>query len=84
MLAKVGSNLKVRIPFPADPEGGPVAECPWIEVVGIKTPFRILGRIVNELVWEDLHGYRFGDIIEVEEIWLAPGTSSLWQVVGAA
>ena len=72
--------MKIRMPFPSD--DGCIAETPWAEVVGAKDSGRVLGRVTNHLVYTDLHGYEFGDIVELEETWLGPDYGLIWQVVG--
>jgi hypothetical protein len=87
MLLEVGSFLKVRIPFSTSPhpeDYGVVAESPWVEIVGVLPSERLHGRIVNELVCEDLHGFGFGDVVELERTWIDPKDQEIWQVVGLA
>jgi hypothetical protein len=79
-LIEVGTLVKFRIPFPS--EDNVVAESPWRKVVGVKTFGRILVEVQNELICSDLHGYQFGDIVELEQVWLSPDSEAIWQAVG--
>ena len=79
-LIEVGTYIKFRIPFPS--EDNIHAECPWGEVVGVKTHGRIFARVKNELCYFDLHGCQLDDIVELERVWLGPDSEPIWQSVG--
>ena len=79
-LIEVGKLVKIRIPFPSD--DNVVAECPWGEVMGVKTFGRILVRVDNDLIYTDRHGCRLNDIVELEQTWLGPDSGLIWQFVG--
>jgi hypothetical protein len=81
-LLEVGSHIKFKIAHAVI--DGIEGEWPWGEVVGMVHDRRIRVRVGNELVSSDVHGIFYGDVLELEMIYLEPDLPPIWQSVGKA
>ena len=79
-LLVVGTHLKFRVPHIT--RDGIEAEWPWGQVVGVINEHRVAIRVDNLLIASDLHGFYFGDVLELELAWVECGSVLIWQSVG--